>query len=169
MTLKQICEISFTCSQETMSCQHELRRDLHFAVGVVLEGREVGLVFVGVDLFPVPVVGCRGTRVRRRGQRCSEGASKTTGPLRRFTVTRRWRRPVRSICGEFRSRRFHPEQNLNIRTALGQRKRSGATPPNFGLKLVHVFSFHHLKQHYVERRPLKLSYHGSVRRDAVLG
>lgn len=60
-----------------MSRQHELRRDLHFAVGVVLEGREVRLVFVGVDLFPVSVVGCRGRRERRRGQRCSEGVSET--------------------------------------------------------------------------------------------
>lgn len=60
-----------------MSRQHELRRDLHFAVGVVLEGREVRLVFVGVDLFPVSVVGCRGRRERRRGQPCSEGVSET--------------------------------------------------------------------------------------------
>lgn len=50
-----------TCSQETMSRQHELRRDLHFIVGVALEGREVGLVFIRVDLFPVSVVSCRGT------------------------------------------------------------------------------------------------------------
>lgn len=44
-----------------MSRQHELRRDLHFAVRLVLEGREVRLVFVGVDLLPVSVVSCRGT------------------------------------------------------------------------------------------------------------
>lgn len=49
-----------TCSQETMSCQHELRGDLHFAVCVVFKGREVGFVFVGVHLFPVPVVSCKG-------------------------------------------------------------------------------------------------------------
>lgn len=48
-----------TCSQETMSRQHELRGDLHFAVCVVFEGGEVGLVFVGVHLFPVSVVSCR--------------------------------------------------------------------------------------------------------------
>lgn len=48
-----------TCSQETMSRQHELRRDLHFAVCVVFEGGEVGLVFVGVHLLPVSVVSCR--------------------------------------------------------------------------------------------------------------
>lgn len=42
-----------------MSRQHELRGDLHFAVCVVFEGGEVGLVFVGVNLFPVPVVSCR--------------------------------------------------------------------------------------------------------------
>lgn len=41
-----------------MSRQHELRGDLHFAVRVVLKGREVGLVFIGVHLFPVPVVSC---------------------------------------------------------------------------------------------------------------
>lgn len=45
-----------------MSRQHELGRDLHFTVGVMLEGREVGLVFVGVHFFPVPVVGCRGQK-----------------------------------------------------------------------------------------------------------
>lgn len=48
-----------TCSQETMSRQHELRRNLHFTVGVGLEGGEVGLVFIGVHLFPVSVVSCR--------------------------------------------------------------------------------------------------------------
>lgn len=42
-----------------MSRQHELRRDLHFTVGVVLEGGEVSLVLVGVDLLPVSVVSCR--------------------------------------------------------------------------------------------------------------
>lgn len=55
-----------TCGQEPVSRQHELRRDLHFTVGVVLEGREVGLVFVRVHLFPVPVVSCRG---QKDGQR----------------------------------------------------------------------------------------------------
>lgn len=53
---------SLTCSQETVGRQHELGRDLHLAVGVVLEGGEVGLVFVGVHLLPVPVVGCRGRK-----------------------------------------------------------------------------------------------------------
>lgn len=48
-----------------MSRQHELGRDLHFAVGVVLEGREVGLVFVGVHLLPVPVVSCRDRKVEK--------------------------------------------------------------------------------------------------------
>lgn len=45
-----------------MSRQHELGRDLHFTVGVMLEGRKVGLVFVGVHFFPVPVVGYRGQK-----------------------------------------------------------------------------------------------------------
>lgn len=53
---------SLTCSQETVGRQHELRRDLHLAVGVVLEGGEVRLVFVGVHLLPVPVVSCRGQK-----------------------------------------------------------------------------------------------------------
>ena len=48
-----------------MSGQHELRRDLHFTLAVVLEGREVGLVLVRVHLFPVPVVGCRGQKTDR--------------------------------------------------------------------------------------------------------
>lgn len=65
-TNREIAEVCphewLTCSQEAMSRQHELRRDLHFTVGVMLEGREVGLVFVGVHFFPVPVVGCRGQR-----------------------------------------------------------------------------------------------------------
>lgn len=50
--------VCVTCGQETMSRQHELRGDLHFAVRVVFKGREVGLVFIGVHLFPVPVVSC---------------------------------------------------------------------------------------------------------------
>jgi len=48
-----------TCRQEAMRRQHELRRDLHVAVALLLEGREVGLVFIGIHFLPVPVVGCR--------------------------------------------------------------------------------------------------------------
>lgn len=57
--------LELTCSQEAMSRQHELRSDLHFTVGVMLESREVGLVFIGVHLFPVSVVSC-GEKDRKR-------------------------------------------------------------------------------------------------------
>lgn len=45
-----------------MSRQHELRRDLHFTVAVVLEGGKVAFVFVGIDLLPVFVVRCKEER-----------------------------------------------------------------------------------------------------------
>lgn len=48
-----------TCSQKTMSRQHELRGDFHFAVCVVFKGGEVRFVFVGVHLFPVSVISCQ--------------------------------------------------------------------------------------------------------------
>lgn len=41
-----------------MSCQQELRGDLHLTVPILLEGREISLIFVGVHLLPVPVVSC---------------------------------------------------------------------------------------------------------------
>lgn len=53
-----------------MSRQHELRRDLHFAVAVVLEGGKVAFVFVGVDLLPVSVVRCK--KERKVGEECVE-------------------------------------------------------------------------------------------------
>ena len=40
-----------------MSRQHQLGGDLHLAVPVVLERREVPLVLVGIHLLPVLVVG----------------------------------------------------------------------------------------------------------------
>lgn len=46
-----------------MSSQHELRRDLDFAVTFLLEGRKVTLILIGVYFFPVSVVSCRGNEI----------------------------------------------------------------------------------------------------------
>lgn len=42
-----------------MGGQHELRRNLHLAVAVLLEGRKVPFVFVGIHLLPVSVISCK--------------------------------------------------------------------------------------------------------------
>ena len=49
-----------TCGQEAVCSKHQLGGDLHLAVPVVLERREVPLVLVGIHLLPVLVVSWAG-------------------------------------------------------------------------------------------------------------
>lgn len=52
-----------TCSQEAMSSQHQLRRDLHPALVLcVLKSREVTHSLVRVHLLSVPIVSWREER-----------------------------------------------------------------------------------------------------------
>lgn len=53
-----ITSFLLTCSQEAMSGQQQLRRDLHFGLALMFEGGEVSLILIGSHFFPVAIISC---------------------------------------------------------------------------------------------------------------